>query len=115
MTEIVHVVSWRLSGSTPLARGQQADTIVAAVEATRGQVPGLVRLEVGRNVVEAADAWDVGAVMVFHSRAALDAYQSHPAHLALKAVVAPLRSARSQFDFEPARPAGGSQTQPGES
>lgn len=115
MTEIVHVVSWRLSGKTPLERRQQADIIVAAVEATRGRIPGLVSLEVGRNVVEAIDAWDVGAVMVFHNLAALDAYQSHPEHLALKAVIAPLRSARSQLDFELARPLIGFQVQQGES
>lgn len=98
--EIVHVVSWRLNGRSAMERRQQADTIVAAVELTRGQVPGLASVDVGRNVINASDAWDVGAVMVFQSRAALDAYQTHPAHLALKAVVAPLRSARSQLDFE---------------
>ena len=101
--EVVHVVSWRLNGASPMARGQQADTIVAAVEATRGQISGLVSLDVGRNLIEAADAWDVGAVMVFRSRADLDRYQSHPAHQALKSIVGPLRSARSQLDFE--RPA----------
>jgi len=114
VTEIVHVVSWRLNGKTPQERGQQADTIVAAVQASRGRIPGLVSLEVGRNVVEAADAWDVGAVMVFQSRAALEAYQSHPEHLALRAVIAPLRSARSQLDFERAQPIIGIQAQQGE-
>lgn len=115
MSEIVHVVSWRLNGRTPLERAQQADTIIAAVEATRGQITGLVSLEVGRNVVEAPDAWDVGAVMVFHNRAALEAYQRHPEHLALKAIVAPLRSARSQLDFERTRPLIGIPAQQGES
>ena len=114
MTEIIHVVSWRLSGKTPLERRQQADTIVAAVEATRGRIPGLVSLDVGRNLVEATDAWDVGAVMVFHSRAALDVYQSHPEHQALKAVVAPLRRARSQLDFERAGPLIGTLAQQGD-
>lgn len=115
MNEIVHVVSWRLIGETPLERRQQADIIVAAVEATRGRIPGLVSLDVGRNVVEATDAWDVGAVMVFRSRTDLDAYQTHPEHLALRAVVAPLRSARSQLDFERAHPLSATQAQKGES
>ena len=112
--EIVHVVSWRLNGKSPMERRQQADTIVAAVELTRGQVPGLASLDVGCNVIDASDAWDVGAVMVFQSRAALDAYQTHPAHLALKAVIAPLRSARSQLDFERASPVIGTQAPGGE-
>lgn len=113
MTEIVHVVSWRLNGTTAEQRRAQAATIVAALEATRRRIPGLVSLDAGCNVVEAADAWDVGAVMVFANLAALQAYQTHPEHLALKAVIAPLRSARSQLDFERARPQDGPPAQKG--
>jgi hypothetical protein len=100
MTEIVHIVAWRLNGRDEAERLAQAKAVVAAVEATRGRIPGLLSLETGPNVVAAADAWDVGAVMVFASREDLDAYQTHPVHLALKAIVGPLRSARSQLDFE---------------
>jgi hypothetical protein len=100
MTEIVHVVAWRLNGRDEAERLAQARAVVEAVEATRGRIPGLLSLETGPNIVAAADAWDVGAVMVFASRADLEAYQTHPVHLALKAIVGPLRSARSQLDFE---------------
>lgn len=100
MTEIVHVVSWRLNGASEAERQAQALTVIGAVEAARGRIPGLLSLEAGINVVPAPDAWDVGAVMVFRSRADLDAYQTHPEHLALKATIGPLRSARSQLDFE---------------
>ena len=100
MSKIVHIVAWKLNGDTPSVRRQQADAVVAAVAATRGRIPGLVSLDVGPNLIEAADAWDVAAVMVFASRADLDAYQTHPEHWALKAVVAPLRSARVQCDIE---------------
>lgn len=97
---IVHIVSWRLNGPTPAERGLQAQQIVHAFEAIRHEVSGLLRLDVGPNVIEAPDAWDVAAVMVFESRDALAAYLDHPAHLAIKSLVAPLRSARSQIDFE---------------
>lgn len=96
---IVHVVCWRLLGADEAERGRNAATVVAAVERMRGQVPGLLSLDVGVNVVPAPDAWDVGAVMVFRTRADLEAYQGHPVHLALKAVVGPLRVARGQFDL----------------
>lgn len=104
MTAIVHIVAWRLNGGDAAERLAQAQAVVAAVEATRGRIPGLLSLDTGLNVVAAADAWDVGAVMVFASRAHLDAYQTHPVHLDLKAVVGPLRSARSQLDFERTSP-----------
>ncbi len=104
---VVHVVSWRLNGDRGEDKARQAGEILAALEATRSQVQGLLRLEAGPNVVDAAEAWDLAAVMVFESRAALDAYQSHPSHLAIKALVGPMRSARGQIDFElPPRVAG---------
>ncbi len=97
---ILHVVTWRLNGSTPEERKAQADRIVIAFKGTEERVPGLLRLEVGRNFIEADDAWDVGLCMVFASRAALDAYLAHPDHLAIKTLVGPLRKSRCQVDFE---------------
>lgn len=97
---IVHIVSWRLNGASEEARAAQARQILAAFESARTEVPGVLRLEAGPNIIEAADAWDLAVVMVFESRAALDAYQAHPSHLAIKALVGPMRSARGQIDFE---------------
>lgn len=99
MSEIVHVVCWRVQGSSDAERLRNRQAVVAAVEATRGRIPGLLSLDVGDNLIPREDAWDVGAVMVFRSRADLDAYQDHPAHLAVKATVGPLRTARGQFDI----------------
>lgn len=99
MNQIIHVVSWRVHSGPRDERLRRAQAVVDAVEATRGQIPGLLSLDAGINLVPSTDAWDVGAVMVFRSMADLDAYQNHPAHLALKATVGPLRSARSHFDI----------------
>lgn len=73
--------------------------MVQAFEALRTQIPGLLRMEVGANVIEAPDAWDVALYMVFASRDALDAYQTHPGHLKIKTLVGPMRSDRVQADF----------------
>lgn len=97
---IVHIVTWRLNGQTTAERALQARRIVDAFERTRQHIAGLVRMEAGPNTVEARDAWDLAVVMVFESRAALDDYQAHPGHLAIKSLIAPLRSARGQIDFE---------------
>lgn len=97
---IVHIVSWRLNGASAEEKAEQASRIVTALEQARPQIAGLLRLEAGGNIIEAPDAWDLAVVMLFASRAALDAYQTHPSHIAIKALVGPLRSARSQIDFE---------------
>ena len=97
---LAHIVTWRMNGATPEERAAQADRTVQAFEAARHDVPGLLRMEVGRNIVASADAWDVALYMVFATLADLQAYQFHPAHLRIKALVAPMRAARGQADFE---------------
>ena len=100
-TPIVHIVTWRLNGATPEARCEQAQQIVQAFEAARHEVPGLLRMEVGQNLDDAAsaDGWDLALYMVFASRDAMRAYEMHPSHLRIKALVKPMRSARGQVDF----------------
>lgn len=103
MTAMAHMVMWKLNGATVAERQAQAQVVVQAFDALSGQVPGLLRMEVGANFIEAPDAWDVALYMVFASRANLEVYQTHPAHLKIKALLGPMRSARGQADFALAR------------
>lgn len=98
-TPVAHIVTWRLNGATPQARRQQADRVAQAFEALRAEVPGLLRMEVGANLSDAPDAWDVALCMVFASVADLRRYETHPAHLEIKALVGPMRAQRGQADF----------------
>ncbi len=100
MKATAHIVMWRLNGADAAAKKQQARMIVDAFEASRGEVPGLLRMELGPNIIEAQDAWDLALCMVFATPADLHAYQSNPAHLRIKALVGPMRSERGQIDFE---------------
>ena len=61
---------------------------------------GHERMEIGHNVVDATDAWDLARYTVFASRADLEAYQTHPSNLAINALEATMRAARTQVDFE---------------
>lgn len=100
MKAIAHIVTWRLNGQTAGQRAQQAQALVHVFESSRSAFPGLMRMEVGHNIIDAEDAWDVALYMVFETRAHLDIYQTHPAHRQIKAVVGPMRTARGQVDFE---------------
>lgn len=100
VSSIAHIVTWRLNGVSAEEREQQARSMVQAFEAARTEVPGLLSMHVGANVIDAPDAWDVALYMAFASRAHLDAYQAHPSHLAIKQQVGPMRAARCQVDFE---------------
>jgi hypothetical protein len=97
---IRHIVMWRLNGATPDAKRAQAQAIKAALEALNGQIPGLRHLEVGIDFSAEGDSADVVMVSDFDSRAALDAYQSHPLHKQAGAVVKAARCERRVVDYE---------------
>lgn len=97
---IAHIVAWRLNGQDQAEKISQAIMIKRAFEGLKHKVPGLRTLEVGHNIVDNHDAWDVSAYMVFDSIDFLFEYQSHPAHLDIKKLVGPMRLERCQVDFE---------------
>lgn len=100
MTAMAHIVMWKLNGATTQERQAQAQALVQAFEATRSKLSGLLRMDVGANLIEAADACDLAVCMVFESRQALAAYNAHPEHLKIKKLIGSLRLARHQVDFE---------------
>lgn len=46
-----------------------------------GDLDGVVSLTVGEDVVRSTRSYDTALVVVFHDRAALDAYQKDPRHV----------------------------------
>jgi len=93
---IRHVVLWRLkSDSDDAFRG-----IRAALEAQQGRIPGLLRVEVGRNFAGSRRAVDFGLICDFESREALASYHRHPAHMQTRAIVDPLVDEHWIVDYE---------------
>lgn len=96
---IRHIVLWRLL--SPSGDKQQVlDKIRAALEAQRGKIPGLLRVEVGENLSASRRAVDFALVMDFESRDALASYHKHPAHLETRQVVDPLIDEHWIADYE---------------
>ncbi|MDQ8024270.1 MAG: Dabb family protein [Moraxellaceae bacterium] len=95
-----HIVFWRLNGATEAARAGQAATIKTTLEALNGRIAGLRKLEVGIDFSRGEASADIALYSEFDDRAALDAYQPHPLHLAAVAVVKPLVSERRVADYE---------------
>lgn len=98
---IKHIVMWRLKDS---AQGNDkavnARLVKEKLEDLRGRIPGLLRIEVGLNFAAEADAADVVLYSEFEDRAALDAYQAHPLHEAMKPFIKDLRCERRVVDYE---------------
>ena len=94
---IRHIVSWKLR---PEVKEEAAQRIKQDLEALRGQIPGLLHLEVGINSVDAPqDNWDVLLFTDFESMEALDAYQVHPLHKTAAAYIGSVRTDRVCVDY----------------
>lgn len=91
---IRHMVFWKLA--RPAAAQQALDEIRPALEGLVGVVPGLLQAKVSR----ACAGWDLVLDTAFTDRAALAAYQLHPAHLAAKRVVHSHIADRTAADWE---------------
>ena len=98
---IKHIVAWRLKESAHgNGKAANARLIREKLEALRGRIPGLLRLEVGLDFSASENSSDVVLVGEFASREALAAYQIHPAHKAIVAFVSEAVCERRVVDYE---------------
>jgi hypothetical protein len=98
---IRHIVMWKLKESAEGAsRAENAVRLKEKLEGCRNIVPGILHLEVGLAGGGLGSTYDVVLVSDFTDKAALDAYQVHPTHEALKGFVGAVRESRECVDYE---------------
>jgi len=97
---IKHVVMWRVRGTSSEERRDQAEKVRSALEALRGNIPGMSSLEVGLGAGGDEQFADVVLISTHEDWEALKAYQVHPAHLEAARVIADVRIERRVLDFE---------------
>lgn len=95
---IKHVVLWNIKD--PAQKEAHASAVKRALEALRGHIPGLLRIEVGIDLGADVAAHDVALYCEFENREALDGYQKHPLHDDAKAIVSLLVTDRRAADWE---------------
>ncbi|KMZ11935.1 Stress responsive alpha-beta barrel domain protein Dabb [Candidatus Burkholderia humilis] len=92
---------WKLKEHAEGAtREENAQKLKAKLETCRSIVKGQGHFEVGTAQLGFDCTYDVVLVSDFDDKAALDAYQVHPKHQALKDFVAAIRKARQYVDYE---------------
>ena len=99
---IVHIVFWRLHdhSTNGQTKAENAIEMKRRFEALTGVIPGLSRCTIGIDFAHTPDSADVALYSEFESRAALDAYQTHPAHQAIVAFLKDVRTERRVVDYE---------------
>jgi hypothetical protein len=95
-----HIVLWRLKESANgRSKAENAADIKRRLEDLNGKIPGMIKLEVGFDFSRTSESSDIVLYSEFESRAALDAYQTHPLHDAVKPYVMAARDERRLVDY----------------
>lgn len=98
---VKHIVCWKLLNRTePLEENADAMAIKAVLEGLRGEIPGLLYLELGLDFSGKDTAGDIVLYTEFESKEALSAYQKHPVHVAVGKIVRPRTCERRMIDYE---------------
>ncbi|HVN48196.1 MAG TPA: Dabb family protein [Bacteroidota bacterium] len=98
---IKHIVVWKLKNFAEGGSKQKnALKVKELLESMHGKIPGLHHIEVGINFTNEENAGDIVLYSELDSREALDAYQNHPAHVAVKDFIKNVRSERQVIDYE---------------
>jgi hypothetical protein len=98
---IKHIVFWRLKDrENATSRDENARAIKEKIEGLRGRIPGLLHIEAGIDFNQSETACDVVLYSEFESRAALDGYQDHPAHVEIVKFIGERRTERRIADYE---------------
>ena len=95
-----HIILWTLKEMPEAEKARVKAEIKAGLEGLAGQIPGLVSIRVETRRMPSSNA-DLMLDSSFESPAALAAYATHPAHVAVAdGKVRPYTAVRSCLDFE---------------
>ena len=98
---IKHIVMWQLKEHAEGAdKAANAAKMKALLDDCANIVPGMGAFEVALAQDGLEATYDVVLYSEFESVAALDAYQNHPQHVALKPFVGAVRETRQCMDYE---------------
>jgi len=96
-----HIVMWKLKDYAEGAdRAMNAAKMKAMLDSCADIVPGILKFETAIAQAGLEATYDVVLYSEFTSKAALDAYQEHPKHVALKPFIGAVREARQCMDYE---------------
>ena len=77
---IEHLVLFKFKADAPPG---QAERVAAALKVLKNKIPGIIHLTSGLNFSDRAKGYELGLVVRFLDRAALDHYAQHPEHVAV--------------------------------
>jgi hypothetical protein len=96
-----HIVMWKLkdfAGDTD--KSANVRKMKELLDGCASVVPGMLKFEVAISQPGLEATYDIVLYSEFENKAALDAYQHHPDHVAIKPFIAAVRDQRQCMDYE---------------
>ena len=97
---IRHIVMWKFRRDLEETPQQVAEEMKSRLEALRGEIDGLLAVEVGVNLVETASSYDAVLTADFPSWEAMEAYKVNPLHVVISDYCKSRRLERVDVDYE---------------
>jgi hypothetical protein len=98
---IKHIVFWKLKEQAEGGdRAGNAVKMKQLLDSCANLVPGILTFETALAQPGLEATYDVVLYSEFENRAALDAYQEHPGHVAIKPFIGAVREGRQCMDYE---------------
>lgn len=98
---IKHIVLWKLNDSAYGNSKQiNAEILKEKLQAMTGKVDGLLKIEVGFDFSNEKDSADIVLYSEFTCKEALNHYQVHPEHEAIKKWLSEVRYERRVVDYK---------------
>ncbi len=95
-----HIVMWKLKDFAEGAdKATNARILKEKLDACNNLTPGILKFEVALASAALEATYDVVLYSEFSDKAALDAYQVHPQHVALKDFIGAVRLERQCMDY----------------
>lgn len=99
---IKHIVMWKVKEHE--VHGSKAEVmkkIKEGLEGLKGEIEGLLEVEVGINFNESNAAYDVILYSILESKETLEAYQAHPKHIKVaNELIKQVATSRVVVDYE---------------
>jgi hypothetical protein len=95
---VEHVVLFK---TTPKATAEQKERMIQELKKLQDRIPGILGLTVGHNFSDRNQGFDIGLVVRFVDRQALEVYLPHPAHRGcVDEFVGPIKQDALVVDYE---------------
>ena len=95
---VKHIVFWKINEE--FDKTTSSAEIKSRLESLSGNIPGMVHIEVGKDFNQSPVAFDVALYSTFENKEALDNYQTHPLHEAVKEYIGSVTTERGVVDYE---------------